>query len=175
MAPQNFRLYTQATAASMASLATPLLLSPSLVVWMVSPDPHAISSFEAYLSRGFACSLFLSAFLILVCSGELKALYGGDHQAESLPDESSPIAAITAVSTLIYHFAFSIMLYTYGCQPELSSSLMTLAGAIELLLGIAGLLLLVFRGDGKISKRTGADKRTSGYPFKNTESVKKHK
>lgn len=113
--------------------------------------------------------------MVLVCSGELKRVYGDDRQAASLPDENSAVASITTVTTLIYHFVFAIILYTYGLQPELSSTLMTLGGVLELLLGIAGLLLLVFKGDGKISKRTGADKRTSGFPFKNVEAAKKHK
>lgn len=141
---------------------------------MMSPDAHALSALESYLCRSFACSLILAAFLVLVCSGELKHLYGDDRQADSFPDHKSTTASITAVSTLIYHFAFATVLYTYGLKPELSSSLMTLGGALELLLGVAGLLLLVFRGEGKISKRTGADKRTSGFIFKNKESVKKH-
>ncbi|KEQ73769.1 hypothetical protein M436DRAFT_63131 [Aureobasidium namibiae CBS 147.97] len=38
----------------------------------------------------------------------------------------------------------------------------------------AGLLVLVFANDGKISKRTGADKRTSGFMFKNQAHVQKH-
>lgn len=38
----------------------------------------------------------------------------------------------------------------------------------------AGLLLVMFgQGPGRISKRTGADKRTSGFPFKNREAEKK--
>ncbi|KAL1307005.1 hypothetical protein AAFC00_005634 [Neodothiora populina] len=171
----NFRLYTQASAASLAGLAAPLLVSPSLVAWMVSPEPHALTSLESYLSRGFACSLILASFLVLVCSGELKRLYGDDSQAVSLPDDKSVSATITAVSTLVYHLVFAIVLYVHGLDPGLSSSLMTLGGALELLLGIAGLLLLVFRGEGKISKRTGADKRTSGFPFKNAEAARKHK
>lgn len=42
--------------------------------------------------------------------------------------------------------------------------------------GIAavGLWCLLFaREGGRISKRTGADKRTSGFPFKNVEADKK--
>jgi hypothetical protein len=33
---------------------------------------------------------------------------------------------------------------------------------------------LVFANDGKISKRTGADKRTSGFMFKNKAHEQKH-
>lgn len=143
---------------------------------MVSATPHALSAFESYLSRSFALTLLLSAFLILVCSGELKQLYGpNDSQADALPSATSTTATITLVSTLIYHFLLAGMLYIYGCDLELSSSLMTLGGLVHLVLGVAGLLVVVFRGDGKVSKRTGADKRTSGFPFKNAEASKKHK
>lgn len=159
----------------MAALGTPLLVSPSLVLWMLSPDPHPLSSFESYICRSLAVHIFLAIFLLLVCSGELKRLYGDDHQGETLPDDSSPIATITLVSTVFYHFALAITLYAYSLKPDLSSALTALGGGGHLVLGVAGLLILVFRGDGKISKRTGADKRTSGFIFKNTEASKKHK
>ena len=73
------------------------------------------------------------------------------------------------------HFAVAVLLYTYGLDPDLSSTLMTRGGGVHLILGVAGLLVVAFRGDGKISKRTGADKRTSGFPFKNVEAARKHK
>ena len=37
-----------------------------------------------------------------------------------------------------------------------------------------GLWVVMFAGDkGRVSKRTGADKRTSGWPFKNAEADRK--
>jgi hypothetical protein len=42
------------------------------------------------------------------------------------------------------------------------------------LLSAFGLWCLMFASDkGKVSKRTGADKRTSGFPFRNAEADKK--
>ncbi|RPB28428.1 hypothetical protein L211DRAFT_833396 [Terfezia boudieri ATCC MYA-4762] len=36
-----------------------------------------------------------------------------------------------------------------------------------LLAAVGGWCLLFATGDGRISRKTGADKRTSGFPFKN--------
>lgn len=159
----------------MAAVGLPMLLSPSLVLWVLSPEPHAMTPFESYLCRTLSFALFLSAFMVLLCSGSIRNLYGGDGQADSLPSDSSPLATITLVSTLMYHFAVGVLLWTYSYEPGLSSSLMTLGFVGHLVLGVAGLLIVVFRGDSKISKRTGADKRTSGFPFKNAEAARKHR
>ena len=53
------------------------------------------------------------------------------------------------------------------------------AGFLLGLVGYAGVAVLGMwwlmfgTGPGRISKRTGADKRTGGFPFKNVESEKK--
>ena len=134
-----------------------------------------LSPYESFLSRAFGTTLVLAAFLVLVCSGELKRVYRGDSQGDTLPDDRSTTATITLVSTLLYHLAMATLSYTYGSKPAMSSTLMTLGGGAHLVLGVAGLLVVVFRGEGRTSKRTGADKRTSGFPFKNSEAAKKHK
>ena len=41
------------------------------------------------------------------------------------------------------------------------------------LAGAAMMLLMFGKGSGHVSKRTGADKRTSGFPFKNNEADKR--
>jgi hypothetical protein len=64
-------------------------------------------------------------------------------------------------------------MYISSTNAQLSGILV--AGALaHMMLGVAGLLVLVFANDGKISKRTGADKRTSGFMFKNNAHVQKH-
>lgn len=66
------------------------------------------------------------------------------------------------------------MLYTYSYSHSLSSSWLTTGSLLHLILASSGLLLIMFgQGPGHISKRTGADKRTSGFPFKNAESDRK--
>jgi hypothetical protein len=41
-------------------------------------------------------------------------------------------------------------------------------------LATVGLWIVLFgSSDGRISRKTGADKRTSGFPFKNTEAEKR--
>lgn len=38
---------------------------------------------------------------------------------------------------------------------------------------IGGWVLMFGASDGRISRKTGADKRVSGFPFKNTEAAKR--
>lgn len=64
-------------------------------------------------------------------------------------------------------------MYVSGTSAQLSAILIA-ASLVHMVLGGAGLLVLVFANDGKISKRTGADKRTSGFIFKNQAHIQKH-
>lgn len=41
------------------------------------------------------------------------------------------------------------------------------------LAAVAAWCILFASSDGRISRKTGADKRTSGYPFKNNEADRK--
>lgn len=45
---QNFRIYSQATAGLLAAQAVPLLLSPGLVVWMISTAPKSLTCTPAF-------------------------------------------------------------------------------------------------------------------------------
>ncbi|PSK57877.1 Mitosis inhibitor protein kinase wee1 [Elsinoe australis] len=141
-----------------------------MIVWMLSPDPRTVTSLETFLARSFAASLLLVAFLNLLFSGELQAIFAEAGAA----DVNSPYASPTLYATLIYNTASCIMLYTYSYSHSLSSSWLTIGSVLHLILASSGLLLIMFgQGPGHISKRTGADKRTSGFPFKNAESDRK--
>ncbi|TKX27556.1 hypothetical protein C1H76_0394 [Elsinoe australis] len=141
-----------------------------MIVWMLSPDPRTVTSLETFLARSFAASLLLVAFLNLLLSGELQAIFAEAGAA----DVNSPYASPTLYATLIYNTASCIMLYTYSYSHSLSSSWLTTGSLLHLILASSGLLLIMFgQGPGHISKRTGADKRTSGFPFKNAESDRK--
>ncbi|KAG8623441.1 hypothetical protein KVT40_008417 [Elsinoe batatas] len=164
------RLYNRAISSYLAIQAGLLLLAPSMVVWMLSPDPRTVTSLETFLARSFACALLLISFLNLLFSGELQAIFAESAQA----DVNSPYATPTIYATLLYNTASCIMLYTYSYSHALSSAWLTIGSAIHLILASSGMLLLMFgQGPGHISKRTGADKRTSGFPFKNVEADKR--
>lgn len=82
-------------------------------------------------------------------------------------------SSATTIATMLYHLATGVLMYVSGTSAQLSGVLT--AGALaHMVLGGAGLLVLVFANDGKISKRTGADKRTSGFMFKNKAHIQKH-
>ncbi len=75
------------------------------------------------------------------------------------------------VSTL-YHAAASFYSYTQFTESGQTGFLLGCVGSG--VFGAFGLWCLMFAsGPGHISKRTGADKRTSGFIFKNTEADKR--
>jgi len=170
----NFRIYNQATATLLALEAAPLLLSPSMAAWMASSEPKIVTAFETLIARELGFALLLCSFLTLLFSGELHRLW---DDADNVPSASataaSPYSSTTTIATMLYHLATGALMYISGTSAQLSGVLT--AGALtHMALGGAGLLVLVFANDGKISKRTGADKRTSGFMFKNKAHVEKH-
>ncbi|KAI4754700.1 hypothetical protein E4T52_13134 [Aureobasidium sp. EXF-3400] len=170
----NFRIYNQATAALLALEAAPLLLSPSMAAWMASSEPKTVSAFETLVARELGFALLLCSFLALLFSGELHRLWDdADNVPSASATASSPYSSATTIATLLYHLATGVLMYVSSTSAQLSGILV--AGALaHMVLGGAGLLVLVFANDGKISKRTGADKRTSGFMFKNQAHVQKH-
>lgn len=77
------------------------------------------------------------------------------------------------ISTL-YHSAFAFNAYsTYTATSQAGYALGAGGSAALAALGLWNLLFA--RDKGHISKRNGADKRTSGFPFKNVEADKRPK
>jgi hypothetical protein len=87
-------------------------------------------------------------------------------------DSEVPYSVPTLLVTSTFHAACSIYLYTWYVSTGQTGFLLGLLGYGSL--ATVGLWYLMFgNSPGRISKRTGADKRTSGFPFKNVESDKK--
>jgi hypothetical protein len=87
-------------------------------------------------------------------------------------DPKAPYALPTLTITAIFHAAYAF--YCYGMWTEtgvMSFSLGTLGSTF--LAAIALWCILFASSDGRISRKTGADKRTSGFPFKNNEADKR--
>jgi hypothetical protein len=146
-----------------------------MAAWMASSsESKTLSAFEVLVARELGFALLLCAFLSLLFSGELHRLWDdADAIVGGADTAASPYSSSTTIATLLYHLATGILLYVSGSHAHLSGTLVVGALA-HMALGGAGLLVLAFAGDGKISKRTGADKRTSGFLFKNTAHVQKH-
>lgn len=89
------------------------------------------------------------------------------------PAESvSPYANAVILLSTLYHASQAFYSYAKFGASDAGGYFFGALGST--LLAAFGLWCLMFGGDkGHISKRTGADKRTSGFPFRNTEASKR--
>ncbi|KAK5120570.1 hypothetical protein LTR85_006226 [Meristemomyces frigidus] len=172
-----FRAYTFGTAGYFAVQALPLLLTPKLIVSMLATDPRPMTDLEAYFSRSLALLLLAFAVTCLLLTGAIPLTNSiADNVTGTDSDGTSkdPYAYPTLVVTTTYHALSAFYLYTqiayrgsfgFGAGLLFSASLFCL-----------GVWVTLFGSEkGKISKKTGADKRTSNFPFSNTESAKEKK
>ncbi|KAJ9628072.1 hypothetical protein H2203_003294 [Taxawa tesnikishii (nom. ined.)] len=130
----------------------------------VIPETRSATPLESSISRTLSFSLLLIAFLQLLLTGEVHRFLNQDDDEPS-EQVQSKYAIPTLLATTIYHSILSIHLYISGIR-----FLSTAHG----ILAFAGIMVQMFRNEGKISKRTGADKRTSGFLFKNASADAKH-
>ncbi|KAL2023242.1 hypothetical protein VTK56DRAFT_3365 [Thermocarpiscus australiensis] len=168
--------YSLASLAWLSIQALPLITWPSLISTLLSVDaPHQRPQYgasnlalEQYFARSLGLSQLALGLLLLVLSGVLPL----DSTVENT-DTPSPYAnAVVLISTL-YHAASASYAYArYYASGQLAYLLGSLGGSV---LATFGLWVLMFAGDRKrrVSRRTGADKDTSGWPFKNVEADKK--
>lgn len=90
----------------------------------------------------------------------------------SAADPKAPYALPTLTITSLFHSVYAFYAYTLWTQTGvLSFGLGTLGSGF--LAAVAMWCILFASSDGRISRKTGADKRTSGYPFKNNEAEKR--
>ncbi|KAK3725209.1 hypothetical protein LTR37_000720 [Vermiconidia calcicola] len=164
-----FKAYSLGTSAYLALQSLPLLITPRLIVTLLPSEPRRITDLETYLCRSQGLALLAFATLILLLTGLLPV--SSTSEAEG---SSTPYANPTTIVTTLYHFSSAAYLYTqlssgwnfaFTCGIIASASLFCM-----------GLWVLMFGGGrGHVSKRTGADKRTSNFPFSNAESRKRRK
>lgn len=92
-------------------------------------------------------------------------------------DEENPKAPY-AVPTLTISFAYhsAMAFYCYASWTKSGQSAFALGAMGSGGLAAMGLWCLLFASsNGRISRKTGADKRTSGFPFGNKESASSKK
>ena len=87
-------------------------------------------------------------------------------------DPKAPYAVPVLTITGLYHAATAFFLYMQYTKTGLAGYVAGLIG-YALLATIAMWCSLFASSGGRISRKTGADKRTSGFPFKNAEADKK--
>jgi hypothetical protein len=111
--------------------------------------------------------------LVISLSGLLPLTSPTDAISVDETNARAPYAVSALLITTLLHGALAF--YNYTCYVSTSQTAMGLGMVGSTIVAAAGVWCLLFAtGKGRTSRRTGADKRTSGFPFKNTEADKRH-
>jgi hypothetical protein len=160
--------YALSTSAYLTLQSLPLILTPSLITSLLSPDPRRPTDLETYLCRALGLGLLTLAATILPLTGILPT----SSPSTKDDDAAAPFASPTVITTTIYHACTAFYLYTQ-LLPGSWNFGFTAGITASSVLFCFGLWVMMFGGDkGRVSKRTGADKRTGNFPFANSESSK---
>lgn len=133
----------------------------------------SLSAIELYFARSLGFSLLAVAMLTMMLTGSIPLTTG---ISESVTTDDSDPKAPYAYPTLMVTFMFHALsaFYTYTSYVTGGQSVFAVAVAGNSALAFVGLWCVLFASsNGKISRRTGADKRTAGFPFSNKEADKK--
>ncbi|KAJ9199045.1 hypothetical protein DTO166G4_7321 [Paecilomyces variotii] len=168
-----FYTYTYGTAAWLSVQGFLLLASPKMTVTMLLDETRPPSSIEIYLSRCSGLSLLTLAILTILLTGSVPLTSTANRPVTTNDnDPKAPYAVPTMLITTIFHGISGFYAYTWFTTSGQAAFALGMAGYA--LVGAVGLWCLLFASEhGKISRKTGVDKRTSGFPFENKEADKR--
>ncbi|KAI9875690.1 MAG: hypothetical protein M1830_008118 [Pleopsidium flavum] len=172
-----FYSYNYGTAAWLALQAAPLIVSPHMITTMLSSEVRKATVLEEYFCRSLGFSLIALAILTILLTGSvpLTSTFAESSEAGVTTDPADPKAPY-AVPTLTLTVTFHAACAFYGYTQYMTSGQTGFAIGVAVYSSLAamGLWCILFASSsGRISRKTGADKRTSGFPFKNAEADKK--
>ncbi|KAH7039703.1 uncharacterized protein B0I36DRAFT_309128 [Microdochium trichocladiopsis] len=168
--------YSAASTAWKLTQALPLVLWPRAVIGLLNvdtsyaaPGPTSSSGIEVYFARSLGLTLTAFGLVSFILSGALPL----GSSTDATPDALAPYSSAVLLLTTLYHGATAF--YCWACYSAVDSGHQTgflIGSVVSAFLGAWGLWCSLFGGkaSGHISRRTGADKRTSGFPFKNSEA-----
>ncbi|KAI2863351.1 hypothetical protein CBS12448_3908 [Aspergillus niger] len=169
-----FYAYTYSTAGWLSLQSIALITVPEMMTTMLEQESRQPSSIETYLSRCLGMSLLTIAILTVMLTGSIPLTASiTDPVTTDDSDPKAPYAVPTMQVTTIFHFISAGYAYAwFADKGQLAFGVgMVVSGALASL----GIWCALFASsNGKISRKTGADKRTTGFPFKNKEAEKKH-
>lgn len=140
---------------------------PSCAFLTDSPD------LEVYFGRFLGLALVLIAVIMMLLTGSIP-LTSTASEPVSMEDSDpkAPYAVPVLRLTTIFHALAAIYCYTSYVSLGQSGFMLGVVGyGILAALGLWCIMFATSRG--KISRRTGADKRTSRYPFNNEKAYNK--
>ncbi|KAJ4421636.1 hypothetical protein N0V82_003637 [Gnomoniopsis sp. IMI 355080] len=160
--------YSWATLAWLSAQAMPLITWPTFISSLLTPDYQHADFTEQYFARSLGFAQLTLGLVVVCLTGAIPLTSLVDTPTDSI----SPYAnAVILISTL-YHASQAFYSYTRFGYTSAGGYFFGALGSV--VLAAFGLWCLMFGSDkGHISKRTGADKRTSGFPFRNTQASKR--
>ncbi|KAG2419479.1 hypothetical protein HFD88_004275 [Aspergillus terreus] len=169
-----FYAYTYTTAGWLSLQSLALVAAPKLITTMLLDETRPASDVEIYFARSLGFGLLTIAVLTVMLTGSipLTSTLSEPVTADD-SDPKAPYAVPTLTVTSVFHAASAIYAYTWYLATDKAVFAVALVGSSAV--AAVGLWCVLFASSrGKISRKTGADKRTTGFPFKNKEAAKKH-
>ncbi|KAL1964709.1 hypothetical protein VTN77DRAFT_6735 [Rasamsonia byssochlamydoides] len=165
-----FYAYTYGTGSWLTIQGLALITAPKLIVTMLRDEARPPSDIELYFSRCFGFGLLTIAVLTVLLTGSIPLTSTvAEPVSPEETDPKAPYAVPMVLVTSVFHAtcaSYDYAWYTVNGQTALAIGMLG-SGAIA----SVGLWCLLFGSSGgRISKMTGADKRTWGFPFKNAEA-----
>ncbi|KAI1294548.1 hypothetical protein F5Y03DRAFT_313915 [Xylaria venustula] len=163
--------YSFASCGWNALQAASLMIGPQAIITLLTQDDYAqaapstaVSDASHYLARSLGLALLALGLVTVVLSGSIPVGSALDAQ-----NSQSPYAGPVVLLTTLHHGASAF--YSWARYTATGRNGFFLGFAGSAVLAAFGVWCLLFGGEkARISRRTGADKRTSGFPFKNTEA-----
>ncbi|KAK9416832.1 hypothetical protein AB5N19_07322 [Seiridium cardinale] len=151
----------------------PLVIWPQAINGLLTMDSQTMqpsSGVENYFARSLGFALLALGAVTVVLTGALPLT----SMVETPADSVSPYASATLLITTLHHGATAFYCWSKYNTTSQTGYILGFIGSVSL--AAFGTLCLVFGNEkARISKRTGADKRTSGWPFPNAEAEKRKK
>ncbi|KAK2791154.1 hypothetical protein FQN52_005110 [Onygenales sp. PD_12] len=169
-----FYTYTYSTAAWLAIQGIPLVATPRMITMILMDEARGPSMLEIYFSRCYGLTLLTLSTTTMLLTGSIPLTnnISSTISRDDPNDPKTPYAVPTVLVTSCFH-AISAF-YTYAWYVTTGQVSFALAMVAYGGLASVGLWCLLFGSEGgRISRRTGADKRTSGWPFGNAEADRK--
>lgn len=163
--------YSFSSCAWNALQAAPLLFGPQAIITLLTAADYpqaaatAASDVDQYLARSLGLSLLILGLVTVVLTGSVPI----GSSLDTTKDTPSPYAAPVLLLTTLHHGATAFYGWARHTKTGQTGYFLGFAGSAAL--AAFGTWCLLFGGEkARVSRRTGADKRTSGFPFKNAEA-----
>ena len=140
-------------------------------LWLVT------AAIEIYFARSLGLALLTISFLAFALSGLVPLTttttqHDGPEQDQGREGDARAVYATPMlVITTVFHGLCAFYTYAWFSATSLAGFAVGTAGYG--IAGFFGLWCVLFGGESRI--KHGVDRRTSGFPFKNTEADKKKK